>query len=79
MNMYFSDPLDSEIYVDMIFTKALNFSTFDMTTFQNITIDSALYTMSMFNISYVQLSKNSYRIIIAPVGYIFLQNVTFIV
>jgi len=50
-----------------------------MGTFQTVTTDSTLITMDMFNISYVQTGPKSYRIILAPKGYIFLYNVTFTV
>lgn len=75
--MYFSDLLNSQIYIDMIFSRPLNFSNFNMMAFQNVTVDSAMYKMSMFSVSYVELSSSAYRIIIEPLGYIFLENATF--
>ena len=65
----------------MSFTWKLNYTTFDMTTFQNITIQSGeyAYTLSMFNITYTAVSQSLYRIKIVPKSYIFLYNATFIV
>lgn len=81
INMYFPDILCEKIYIDMTFTQDLNYSSFDMTTFQNITITSKnlKYTASMFNFTYLNLSSSSYRIIIEPKSYIFIYNATFTV
>lgn len=40
ISMYFPSVVNDELYIDMQFTQDLNASTFDMTTFQNITITS---------------------------------------
>jgi hypothetical protein len=65
----------------MMFTQDLNYSAFDMTSFQNITITSEniQYTANMFTFTYVNLTTSSYRIKIVPKTYIFLYNATFTV
>jgi hypothetical protein len=65
----------------MIFSQALNFSMLDMISFQNITISSKniQYTLDMFDITYENMSSNSYRIKLKPKSYIFLYNATFTV
>lgn len=78
MKMYFSDATNDKIYIDMKFSENLDFNTFPYTTFQNITIDSDLYTLDMFSITYIIINPNTYRIVIEPKGYIFLYNATFI-
>jgi hypothetical protein len=69
------------MYIDMLFTQNLNYSSFDYINFQTITIDSGNlhYTLDMFNVTYKKLSGSSYRIILKPGGYIFLYNATFTV
>jgi hypothetical protein len=81
VDMYHPTVLNVRTYIDMSFTQFLNFSTFDMAAFQTISISAAegSYSLSMFNITYQQLSRSSYRIIIEPLGYIFLYNATFTV
>jgi hypothetical protein len=76
MNMYFSDATHQQLYIDMQFSEAMDWTNFSIQTFQNITIDSDMYTLSMLNITYVPLSGTLYRIIIQPKGYIFLYNAT---
>jgi hypothetical protein len=73
INMHFSDSLNSILYIDMTFTNVLS-PTFDMTTFQTVSIesvDSAAYT-----VTYQPLTSSSYRILVEPIGYIFLYNYT---
>lgn len=79
--MYFSNSLNSKIYIDMMFSRNMDFSIFDMANFQDITINSnnMQYTKSMFNFTYQNKSKSFYRITIEPIGYIFLYNATFTV
>ena len=81
MKMYFSSALNEEIYIDFSFTQVLNYSNFDMYTFQNITISATTieYTMDMFNVTYTNLTASAYRIILKPKTYIFLYNATFTV
>lgn len=69
------------MYIDMLFTQNLNYSSFDYINFQTVTIDSGNlhYTLDMFNVTYKKLSGSSYRIILKPSGYIFLYNATFTV
>ena len=74
INTYFQDSLCESLYVDMTFTKDLNYATFDMTTFQTVTIEST--SSSEYTVNYQILSASSYRIIIEPKGYIFLYNKT---
>ena len=61
----------------MTFTKDLNFSSFDMTTFQTISISSI--SSSEYTVTYQQLTSSSYRIFVEPIGYIFLYNDTVLV
>ncbi len=65
----------------MMFSQSLNFSSFDYKNFQTISISSSniQYTIDMFNVSYKLLSATTYRIILKPLGYIFLYNATFTV
>jgi hypothetical protein len=79
--MYFPSVVNTKMYVDMLFSQSLDFTTFNYQTFQNITIESKniVYTLDMFNVTYKILNSNSYRIILEPVSYIFLYNATFIV
>lgn len=79
--MYFPNSLNNQIYIDMVFSQKLDFTTFDYMNFQSIAIDSnnMHYTLSMFDISFKLLTSNSYRIILKPNGYIFLYNATFTV
>lgn len=74
INPYFPTSLCDYLYVDMTFTKALNFGTFDMTTFQTISIQNV--DASEYTVTYQQISSTEYRIIIEPLGYIFLYNYT---
>ena len=64
MNMYFPTTVKDKFYVDMVFTEDINFGTFPYTTFQSFKIDSGLYTIDMFSVSFQILSSNSYRIIV---------------
>ena len=81
LSMSFASALNNQIYIDMVFSQNMDFTTFDMTTFQTITIDSnnMHYTIDMFNVSYAKRSKSTYRIYLKPAGYVFLYNVTFTV
>lgn len=74
INMHFPTALSDYLYVDMIFTRNLDFTSFDMTTFQSISIDGV--SSSDYTVSYQQLTDYSYRLKIEPVGYIFLYNQT---
>lgn len=76
MNMYFPNTVHNEIYVDITFTQDLDFNTFPYQTFQSFTLNSDLYTIEMFSISFQILTNNSYRVIVQPKGYIFLYNST---
>lgn len=58
----------------MTFTKPLDFTTFDMTTFQTVSIDGV--DASEYTVAYTQLSNSSYRITLQPNGYIFIYNQT---
>lgn len=74
--MYFPTATKDKIYVDLVFTDDLDFMVFPYQTYQSFTLDSDLYTLDMFNISYEITGTNSYRVIIQPKGYIFLYNQT---
>ena len=52
MKMYFSDATNNQIYVDMTWSEDLDFTIFPYTTFQSFSIDSDMYTLSMFTFSY---------------------------
>ncbi len=77
--MSFANALNNKIYIDMVFSQTMDFTTFDMTTFQTITVESnnMHYTIDMFEVTYEKRSASSYRIILKPAGYIFLYNATF--
>ena len=77
ISMYFPSSFTEILYVDMTFTKDLNFSSFDMTTFQTISISSI--SSSEYTVTYQQLTSSSYRIFVEPIGYIFLYNDTVLV
>ncbi len=70
--MSFSDSMNRQIYIDMIFTKDLNFTSFDYMNFQTIFISNS--QMSSFTVSYAITGNNTYRITVSPIGYIFLYN-----
>jgi hypothetical protein len=79
--MYFPSVTSDKIYIDMLFTQTLDFTTFNWQTFQDITITSKniQYTLDMFTATYALLTATSYRITIEPKTYIFLYNATFTV
>jgi hypothetical protein len=79
--MYFSNSLNSQIYIDVVFTQKMDFNAFDYQNFQTIAIssDNLHYTLDMFDVSYKLLSNSSYRIVLQPKSYIFLYNATFTV
>jgi len=81
LSMYFANSLEKQIYIDMVFSQTMNFNTFNYKSFQTITISSGNmhYTIDMFNVTYQITSGSSYRIILQPLGYIFLYNATFTV
>lgn len=74
IGMSFSDSTNKKLYIDMQFSRDLNFSTFDYINFQDISI--ANQDMSSFTVYYTITSSSSYRITIEPKGYIFLYNDT---
>lgn len=81
IDMYFPTAMNKQIYIDMQFSRELDFTTFDYQNFQAITISSSNmhYDLSMFTVTYKVIGKGTYRIILEPVGYIFLYNATFTV
>jgi hypothetical protein len=70
----FSDALHNILYIDMQFTRDLNFSTFDMTSFQTVSISNQ--QLANYNVAYEVTSTSSYRISLEPKGYVFLYNET---
>lgn len=67
----------SNLYIDLNFTHALDFSTFPMTTFQTITFANSSLTLDMFTITYTQTNSNrGYRITLQPIGYSLVINQT---
>jgi hypothetical protein len=71
---HFANSLSETLYIDMTFTKPLDFTTFSMTTFQTVSIDGV--AAGEYTVTYTQLSNSSYRITLQPTGYIFLYNQT---
>lgn len=76
MTMYFSDATNQRIYIDMKWSENLDLATFPYETFQTFSIDSDLYKIEMFKITFQIISESFYRIIMEPKGYIFLYNAT---
>lgn len=74
INPHFADALSETLYIDMTFTKPVDFTIIDMTTFQ--TVDVAGVAPSSYTVTYAQLTNSSYRITLQPTGYIFLYNQT---
>lgn len=50
--MYFPSSTNDMIYVDMIFSEAMDWTTFDYVNFQTFSIDSSMYTLEMFTFTY---------------------------
>ena len=77
--MSFSNSLSSQLYIDLVSSQKLNFTTFDYKNFQTISVSSGNkhYTLDMFDVSYKFLSDTKYRIVLKPKGYVFLYNATF--
>ena len=59
----------------MIFSKDLDSSTFGASTFQSITFDQT-FNQGSFSYEYIWLSNSSYRIVLEPSGYLFINNCT---
>lgn len=66
----------SALEIDMVFTFPLDFTTFPMQTFQTVSFDNAMITLSAFNVTYSVLNSSAYRISLAPLGYAFMVNET---
>ena len=83
IDMYFASSLKQSVYVDMIFSQNIDYSTFDQQSFQTFSIDSGnsgmQYSTDMFTYTYTNLSSKVYRIEVKPKGYIFLYNASLIV
>lgn len=50
--MYFPDVTNQKLYIDIKFTENMNWTDFPYETFQTITINTDMYTLDMFVISY---------------------------
>ena len=76
INMYTNPGLDglSPLIIDMIFSAAIDFTTFPMQTFQTITFENALLSLDAFNVTYTTVDSTTYRITLQPKGYSFLTN-----
>ena len=76
INIYFpsSGSYNEQVYIDMVFSKDLDFATFDQAGFQTVTISGV--EQASYALSYSTLTSNSYRITVSLVGYIFLYNET---
>lgn len=72
--MSFSDSTNRILYIDMSFSRDIDFNLLDYQTFQ--TIDITNNDINNFNIYYSITSASSYRITVQPKGYIFLYNET---
>lgn len=85
MKMYFTDSSKSTINVDITFTKAMDFTTFNMSSFQTYSIINSpnslntAITPAMFSYNYTATNSSSYLITITPIGYLYLNNITFVV
>ena len=64
----------SPLMFDLNFSFPLDWSTIDMPTFQSISFGGNLYSLSSFNVSYVNTSTRSYRITFNVPGYAFVIN-----
>ena len=62
------------LYIDMDFTRNIDWNTLDISTFQTVTISNQ--KMSSFILDYTVTSNSSYRITVEPKAYIFLYNQT---
>lgn len=62
------------MYIDMQFSRDLNFTTFDYQSFQSLSISKQ--DISHFDIYYSITSSSAYRITLEPKGYIFIYNET---
>lgn len=74
--MHFADATNSQLYIDMSFSRSLDETTFPYQTWQTLSISPEQYSLSLFNISYQWINNTCYRIILQPKGYIFLYNAT---
>lgn len=74
--MYFADSSEGVIYADLFFSKPLNSSSFDQPSFQLFSFSDSTLTNSFFQYDYQWLDTQSYRIIIQPSGYAFINNCT---
>lgn len=64
--------MSNKLYVDMQFTRAMDFSTFDYQNFQTITITNQ--NVANYDVTYTFTSSSSYRITLSPKGFAFLYN-----
>ena len=64
--MYHPTVLNEQLYIDMSFSQQINYTTFNITDFQTVSIDanSYGYTLDMFTITYQVVSNSLYRIIL---------------
>ena len=76
INMYFpnGNSYSEEVYIDMEFNNDLDYNTFDMQSFQTVSITQV--DTASYNLTYAVLSNSSYRITIALQGYVFIYNET---
>jgi hypothetical protein len=66
--------MNNQLYVDMTFTRTMDFSTFDYQNFQSITITNQ--DLANYDVTYTITSGLSYRITLQPKGFAFLYNET---
>ena len=66
--------MNSILYIDMQFTRDIDFTVLDYQNFQTIGISNQ--KISNFNVGYVITSNSSYRISVEPKGYAFIYNDT---
>lgn len=74
ITMSFSDSTNQILYIDMQFSRDVDFVALDYQNFQTLSISNT--QLPSFNIGYSITSGSSYRITIQPKGYIFLYNET---
>lgn len=85
MKMYFTNSSKKSITVDITFTQAMDFTTFNMNNFQTYLVINppqsiaVKITPDMFSYIYNPTGSSSYQITITPLGYIYLDNATFTV
>jgi len=66
--------MNNQLYIDMEFTRTMDFNTFDYQNFQTISITNQ--NLGNYDITYTLTSSMAYRITLQPKGFAFLYNET---